>query len=108
MLRALVKILRFTFYALLIIIGITFAVSNRAKITLTLFPLPYELSLPTFLFAILIFVLGIILGWSLSHVKFFKHSLIHRKTNARVAAVENELAALRSEQLLKQNPPSLK
>lgn len=104
---ALKKILTFFFYAIIIFIGVTFAVSNRGRVDLTFFPVPYIASVPVFLFAIVVFALGCFLGWGIAHMGTFKRHLQHRETNKRMAALENELTALRSEQMLRKPASSL-
>lgn len=105
--NSLKKILSFCFYAILIILGVTFAVSNRSRIDLNFFP--FVLSVPLFLFAIVVFALGSLLGWSIARVGHFGKHRAHKEANKRIAALENELAAHRSEQLLrKPTAPLLK
>jgi uncharacterized integral membrane protein len=82
-------------------LGVEFSVANHASIELTLFPLPYSLSIPVFLFAILIFVLGMLLGWAMARFKFFKILRHHKKDLSRIHALENEIVAVRSERLIK-------
>ncbi len=101
MLRTIGKILKFCFYAALVALAVTFAVSNRTHIDLIFFPLPYVVSMPIFLFAIVVFTLGILLGWSVARVAGMKRGREHRQVSKRVAALENEIGALRSEQMAK-------
>jgi uncharacterized integral membrane protein len=99
MFRTAAKIIKACFYSAIILIGVTFAVSNRGKVDLTFYPLPYVLSLPLFLFTILIFLLGAVCGWMHAGLKASMHRRAHKKTARRVEALENELGALRSEQI---------
>jgi uncharacterized integral membrane protein len=101
MFRTLRKIFRVFFYLVLIVLGVVFSVGNHASIELTLFPLPYSLSFPVFLFAILVFLLGMTFGWAFARFKFFKIIRHHKKDLARIHALENELTAIRSERLIK-------
>jgi uncharacterized membrane protein YciS (DUF1049 family) len=99
------KVFKLCIYAIVILLGVTFAVGNRARVDVSFFPLPYAASVPLFLFAIIIFALGILLGWLIARYGSLKSHLSHKKANNRIAALENELAALRSQQLIKS--PSL-
>lgn len=108
MLRTSVKIVRFMSYALLVIIGVTFAVSNRARVDLTFYPLPYSLSVPLFLVAIILFSGGALTAWLIIRIGMVKERLHHRKTVKRMQALENEIALLRSEQLARQTAPAAK
>ena len=101
MLRTLFTLLKFAFYALLVVIGVTFAVQNRSKVDVSLFPLPYVFEAPLFLIAIFTFALGSLLGWSIAHRGGREHRRGHREAGKRVAALENELSARRSEQVHK-------
>jgi uncharacterized integral membrane protein len=100
MLRTTAKIIKICFYGAVILAGVTFAVSNRGKVDLTFYPLPYVLSMPLFLFSILIFSAGIFCGWFLSGIKSLGRRSEHKKAAKRVAALENELGTLRSEQAI--------
>ena len=99
----LTKLIKFVFYMLLILIGVIFAVGNRTKISLTFFPFPYTLELPLFLFSIVIFAAGVLLGWMVTRVGGFKRSRAHKDASRRVVALENELGAIRTEQLIRQD-----
>jgi uncharacterized integral membrane protein len=89
------------FYGLIILIGVTFAVCNRERIDLTLYPLPYIFSLPIYLFTIVIFMLGLLLGWMIARVATLKGSFRSKENSKRMHALENELTALRTEQMMK-------
>lgn len=103
MIRTTFKFLRFSFYALLVLLGVTFAVSNRTTVELTFFPLPYSLSVPMFIVAIVLFSAGVATAWAIMRVSAMRERSLHRKTIKRMQALENEIAALRSEQLLRQD-----
>ena len=101
MFSTLKKILHISAYIALIVVCVIFSVENRAKVDLSLFPLPYTLSMPLFLFAIFIFLMGMILGWIVTRFEIFKITREHKAANKRVAAMENELKASRAERLIK-------
>ena len=99
MLTRLTKLIKLCFYVLLILIGVTFAVGNRTRISLTFFPLPYTLELPLFLFSFVVFTAGVLLGWMIARVGGFRKNRAHKEASKRVSALENELGAIRTEQL---------
>lgn len=96
------KILRFSLFALLVLIGVTFAVSNRAQVDLTFYPFPYSLSVPMYIVAVTLFVFGLITAWLIIRFAMLKERMGHKRTVKRMQALENEISALRSEQLLRQ------
>jgi uncharacterized membrane protein YciS (DUF1049 family) len=97
MLRTIGKIIKLTFYALVILAGVTFAVSNRGKVDLTFFPLPYVLSMQLWLFTVIIFTLGLAMGWFISRFHVLGHWRAHKQAAKRVVALENELGAMHAE-----------
>lgn len=105
MLNTLAKLIKFCFITILVLAGVTLAVQNRGSIDLSFYPLPYAITMPLFLFAIIMLVTGVLLGWVVTHYKTFHIRRAHKNAGKRVAALENELTAIRSEQLIK--PTSL-
>lgn len=104
MFRTLLKFLRYGAYALLVVLGVTFAVSNRASVELTFFPLiSYSLSVPMFIVAIVLFTAGVFTAWLILHFSMLKERMQNRKNIKRMQALENEISALRSEQLARQS-----
>jgi uncharacterized integral membrane protein len=99
--QSLAKLIKFCVAASLVIAGVTLAVQNRGSIDLNFYPLPYVITMPLFLFAIIMLVTGILLGWVVTHFKTFHIRRAHKAAGKRVAALENELTALRSEQLIR-------
>lgn len=75
-----------------------FAIVNRELVAFSLFPLPYILELPKFLFVLILFVLGYLAGALIvgMHVARLKRELKAREK--RIAALENEVTARRAEQ----------
>ena len=100
MIRTTANIIRICFYGMVILVGVTFAVSNRGQVDLTFYPVPYILSVPLFLFTILIFVAGLFVGWSIARFNAGGYKRAHKQANKRVAALENELGTLRTERLM--------
>ncbi len=106
MLKTTYKIIRILFYALLVLIGVTFAVSNRDRVGLTFYPFPYSVSVPMYIIAVTLFIAGALAAWAIIRVSTFKERMLHKRTVRRMQALENEISALRSEQLLQQPAPA--
>ena len=104
MLRTTTRILRVLFYAAVILLGVTFAVSNRGKVDLTFYPFPYIVSLPLFLFTIAVFAVGLFIGWMLAGIRSGHYRRAEKKANKRVVALENELGTLRTEPVMRSAP----
>lgn len=64
------KIINFVFTCVVLFFTVSFAVSNKREFALTLWPFPYEITLPVsfivLAFALLFFVFGGIYGWILT------------------------------------------
>ena len=99
----LTKIIKTVFSVAIIIIAVVFAVSNRGKVDITIFPLPYAISVPLFLFAIIMFAVGLLTGWLISKFSLLKYRKASKESGKRVEALQNEISALRSEQLIRRN-----
>lgn len=95
------KILRFLLYVMLIGVCVWFSVENHTKVELTLFPLPYTVTLPLFLFAIFLLILGMLFGWILSRIEIIKIIKHTKAAHKRILALENELNAVRSERRIR-------
>lgn len=108
MFQAVFKLFRYAFYAALLILGVSFALSNRQPVALSLYPFPYALSVPLFLFTIVILALGVFLGWVTGAMVRIRHAHAHRRETRKLHALEDEVTALRTEQAMKSSyPPSL-
>lgn len=83
--------------SVLTIFFVVFAVANRDVVELSFFPVPYAVEMPKFLFALLCFALGLLIGSAVLGLRFAgqKHQL--RRELRRAKAMENELKALRME-----------
>jgi putative membrane protein len=76
---------------------ILFAVSNRATVSLGLWPLPFLVYLPLYLLALLLLLAGFVAGAATAWIagRRVRRALRHQRRHA--AAVEGELKAARSE-----------
>ena len=85
------------FLVLLSAAFLVFAIANRQTVHLSLFPLPYSADMPEFLFAILCFSLGVVVGGFAVHLKLAKSTRLFKSEHKRVMALQNEVSALHAE-----------
>jgi uncharacterized integral membrane protein len=97
LLKSLAKIIRWTAMALVAGFILLLAVNNREPVKLSLFPLPFEATMPLFLIVILFFLTGLFAGGVAMSVKSLRLSRMLKKQRNRNNAVENELLGLRAE-----------
>lgn len=93
---------KFFLYLFLVACGVTFSVSNRAVVKVTLFPLPFEISLPLFLLTIAAIAAGMFIGWTIARIRMFKVVKAAKHAGERAIALQHEVEALRHEKLIKQ------
>jgi putative membrane protein len=74
---------------------VLFAVVNRHDLMISLYPLPFELELPVYLFVAFFFLMGFMISWLLMSVRNATDALALRKCRKRIEALENELRGLR-------------
>lgn len=86
--------LKFWVAVLLTLLLVLFAIVNREFITVSLFPLPYELELPKFLIAILCFGAGVLVGGMMMSLKLSRALRVSHRSHQRAIALENELKSL--------------
>lgn len=71
---------------------------NRETVTLDLTPLPYTLELRLFVFASLLVLFGIMLGWLVASFECRKRYLIHKDMRKQIALLQEENSNLRMQQ----------
>jgi putative membrane protein len=108
LLSKVIRFLKATVIALIILACVVFAVVNREMITISLFPLPYSAELPKFFLAILFFTLGILVGGLVISLKYTRVVRGLKREQKQVGALKNEVQALREESSLKAEQPKLK
>lgn len=96
MFRSLYSLLTTTLYIVAAIIVVAFAVTNREPVSLSFYPLPYTMQTPLFLFGILSFALGLLIGGLQGMLSVFRFRRELRNERKRIVALENELALLRA------------
>ncbi len=74
-----------------------FTVSNRGDVDLSLYPLPFEVSLPTYLFFLLTLASGYIWGMFSNSISTFRHKRVAKKEHHKVEALEQEVKSLRAQ-----------
>jgi uncharacterized integral membrane protein len=93
-----VRFIKIFFVAIISAIFIILCVSNREIVPLSLFPFPYEIKLPVFLLALMSMAVGVVATSIIFNFKFIKMNSMLKKSQKRLAVVEDENKILRSEQ----------
>ena len=70
---------------------LVFAANNHDAIDVGLFPLPYTVTVPKFLFAIACFALGVVFGGFSMNLKLGKSRRLYKSEHRRVMALQNEI-----------------
>lgn len=81
-----------------------FTVSNRGDVLVSLFPLPFEVSLPLYLFFLIALAVGYLvamLSYSFSNLRYRREA---KKEHRKVEALEQEIATLRAQQATMSTP----
>lgn len=95
--KTLKNLLRILLYAVIAGGFIVFSLANRTPVTLSLNPFPIEFELPKYLFGLLMFLAGVLIAGSVAGLQSFRLWLALDKSEKRVKALENEVAALHAE-----------
>lgn len=80
------------------VIFLIFAANNHDLMNVGLFPLPYTLSLPKFLFATICFALGVVIGSFMISIRLTKTQHKYKSEHRRVMALQNEISSLRAQE----------
>ena len=92
--------MRAVYWAVIVVASsllIAFAVSNRATVSLGLWPLPFLIDLPLYLLVLLLFLAGFVVGTATAWIAGRRVRRELRRRRRRVEALEGELKAARSE-----------
>ncbi len=84
-----------------------FTGNNYAAVTLSLFPLPYEIEMRVFLLVLLCFSLGVLTGGVAMSLRHAKGKRRLRERTRQMEALQNELDGLKSEQASARALPAL-
>ena len=82
------RFLRVLFAALLLIVLVVFAVSNRQGVTVSLEPLPFILDLPLYLLVFLVFLAGLVFGAILGRLNAWMAARRKRQREAQKAVAQ--------------------
>lgn len=93
----LAALIRFFFACLLALVVISFAVSNRNTVTLSLLPLPWQAEMPLYLFGLLTLLIGFLWGSTHSIAERFAKHLQGRDDKRRIEALQAEVITLRAQ-----------
>ena len=92
--------MRAVYWAVIVVASsllIAFAVSNRATVSLELWPLPFLIDLPLYLLVLLLLLAGFVTGAATAWTAGRRVRRELRRRRRRVEALEGELNAARSE-----------
>lgn len=93
----LAKTVRLLTSILIALLVISFAVSNRGMLSLTLLPFPWQVEMPLYLFSLLTLILGFLWGGSHSLAERFTKHLQLRESKKQIEALRAEVLSLRAE-----------
>jgi uncharacterized integral membrane protein len=79
----------------LALVLVVFAVSNRATVSVTFWPTPFEIDLPLYLVVLAALLAGFLLGQLTAWINGGKRRREARERGRRVRGLESELEALR-------------
>jgi putative membrane protein len=91
------KLLFWIFVALVATVLALFAVSNRAAVSLGLWPLPFVLELPLYLAILAALLVGFLVGALAAWIGGRQRRREGRQRGRRIAALERELAATQAQ-----------
>lgn len=90
------KLFHWLVTAPLALVLVVFAVSNRARVIVTLWPFPFELETPLFLVILLTLLIGLLVGLLLAWMASAPRRRESRARAKRIAALEREVEGLRA------------
>jgi putative membrane protein len=90
-----VKLVHGLVTAPLALVLVVFAVSNRATVSVTFWPTPFEIDLPLYLVVLVALLLGFLLGQLTAWINGGKKRREAREKGRRVRELESELEASR-------------
>ncbi|HYL32655.1 MAG TPA: lipopolysaccharide assembly protein LapA domain-containing protein [Stellaceae bacterium] len=101
------KLFHWLVTAPLALVLVVFAVSNRARVTLTLWPFPFEIETRLFLVILLSLLAGLLIGMLLAWLGGSGTRRESRLRAKRITALEREIDGLRSSRPTAPPPRSL-
>jgi putative membrane protein len=97
MIRNLIRKCYLALVVCFVVLCVVFAIANRKPTLVSLHPLPWEIEIPLFLFAMLCLIVGFLWGSMQGVFSRLRAHQLHRKEHHRITALETELAALKAE-----------
>ena len=97
MLTAAKRALNVTLVTALSLTFLVFAVANREMLHLSLFPLPYIIDMPAFLFALICFAFGLIIGWLVVGMKLARSQRMLKKEHKRAMKLQSVIPVSRGD-----------
>lgn len=88
------RVIKSSFYCIILIILVTFMINNRGIVTVNLFPLPFELETKTFLLIISSFLLGLIFGILSCSQNIIKHFFISIRDRSKIKGLEKKITKI--------------
>lgn len=88
------------------VLVVLFAVSNRAAVSAELFPLPFTLEAPLYLYVLVALVVGLLTGSAITWIYGHRARAVAKRESKRAARLEKELVELRSVSLRMDAPPA--
>lgn len=92
--------LKLLLLATITLLLVLFCVVNREAVELSLFPLPYTIALPTYLFTLLFLVIGYSIAALIGSSKRLSQTFRLKRQSKRLDALENEVQGLKHESSL--------
>jgi len=80
----------------LALVGAVFAIANREKVTISLWPLPWDASLPLFIVILAVLVVGLIVGGMLVWVGGHRHRATARRQTRSNESLRRQVAELKA------------
>jgi len=87
------------------VLVVLFAVSNRTAVEAQLFPLPFSIQAPLYLYVLLALILGLLTGSAVTWIYGHNARAAARRESKRAARLEKELIELRAVALRTDAPP---
>jgi uncharacterized integral membrane protein len=91
-----VKLVHWLVTAPIALVLVVFAVSNRAEVTVTLWPLPFELQTWLFLVVLVALFVGFLIGGFAAWISSLRRRREARQQARRIEMLEREMAGLRA------------
>lgn len=88
--KSIFQIIKSIILFILLICLVNFMVNNRAMITISANPLPFEIEISTFLVMIFFFVLGVFFGFLAFSTNMFGKSFRHFKDRLKIRKLQKE------------------